>query len=402
MSIRIANYTLASACGLGLEQLNQALSCEQTPLRKNNYEDSNLDTWIGCVEGVEHHRLPASLKALDSRNNRLADLALSLDRFDQSIDRAVKRLGSHRVGVIIGTSTSSVGRTESGYTQLDSSDRMPDSYQQSDVHNPHAPGFFVARRLGITGPSMTISTACSSSTKVFAAGSRWLRSGLVDAVVVGGVDSMCMSILHGFASLELVSVNPCKPFDTDRDGINIGEAAGFALLLPEQKSDEGEHTDINLTGIGESSDAFHMAQPHPEGAGAIAAMAAALKSSQCAPDDIGYISLHGTATPANDLTEAKAVASLFSDVTLASSTKGWTGHTLGAAGITGAVITLESMRTGNIPGTLNLENPDEALGFPILKNNRSLAPEQSLDHAMVNSFGFGGNNCSLVFSRATA
>ena len=392
MAIRIAKYTLASACGHGVRALGQALEHHQTPLQPNRFSDSTLDTWIGCVEGVDDVTLPESLQALNSRNNRLAHLALSLDNFDSAVAEVIAEKGADRIGVVLGTSTSSVGRTEVGYRQLDDADRMPDSFQQSDVHNPHAPGHFTARRLGITGPTMTVSTACSSSTKVFAAAARWLNSGLVDAVVVGGVDSMCMSILHGFASLELVSENPCMPFDANRDGINIGEAAGFALLLPERQT--SKPSGFYLTGSGESSDAFHMAQPHPEGKGAASAMNMALQTSGLTASDIGYVSLHGTATPANDITEASALATIFSDKTLASSTKGWTGHTLGAAGIVGSVITLEAMRTGLIPGTLSLREIDSAVEFPIMTDN----VRQEVRHAMVNSFGFGGNNCSLVFS----
>jgi len=150
-----------------------------------------------------------------------------------------------------------------------------------------------------------------------------------------------------------------------------------------------------LTGIGESSDAYHMAQPHPDGRGATAAMSAALTTSGLSCNQIGYINLHGTATPANDLTETKALAALFNEQTLASSTKGWTGHTLGAAGITGAIIALESLSQSRVPGTLNLDEPDESMQFPIARDNI----DRHYHHAMVNSFGFGGNNCSLIFSR---
>ncbi len=395
MDVRIASYTLTSACGMGLHPLTQSLQKRTSGLQRNNYADSHLDTWIGRVGAIEGHTLPSALQHLDSRNNRLSDLALVQDGFADAVYGCVERFGPTRVGIVLGTSTSSVGKTESGYAQLDELDHMPALYQQADVHNPHAPGHYVAQRLGISGPSMTISTACSSSSKVFAAASRWLGCGLVDAVVVGGVDSLCLSILHGFASLELISPEQCKPFDRHRCGINIGEAAGFALLVrPEDASAEHDGS-MALTGIGESSDAFHMAQPHPDGQGAASAMYAALGTSGLAPDDIGYVSLHGTATPANDLAETRALASLFNPETLVSSTKGWTGHTLGAAGIAGAIVALQSLKEGFVPGTLNLEEPDDALAFPILKNNI----EQHYDHAMVNSFGFGGNNCSLVFSR---
>jgi len=392
MDVRVVSHTLSSACGLGNAALRASLARAESPLIANNYRDSHLDTWIGQVAGLDTHALSQPLADLSSRNNRLADLALAQDGFEQQVAAAVAQFGAHRVGVILGTSTSSVGRTESAYTQLDADDQMPISHQQPHIHNPHAPGHFVACRLGLAGPSMTISTACSASSKVFAAAARWLECALVDAVVVGGVDSLCLSILHGFASLELISTQPCRPFDQARDGISIGEAAGFALLM---KPEHAERSDLALSGYGESSDAFHMAQPHPEGRGAASAMRQALRRSALSPDEIGYINLHGTASRANDLAETKAVASLFKESTLVSSTKGWTGHTLGAAGITGAVIALEALRSGQLPGTLHCDQPDAELAFPILQNNRHGKPQ----HVMANSLGFGGNNCALIFSK---
>ena len=397
MDVRIVSHTLTSACGLGVESLSRSLQTRQSALQPNNYADSSLDTWIGRVNGVDEHELPTGLQHLDSRNNRLSDLALKQDGFLHSVTSIVDQLGPARIGVILGTSTSSVGKTESGYAKLDADDNMPLLYQQADVHNPHAPGHFVAKRLGITGPALTVSTACSSSSKVFAAASRWLDSGIVDAVVVGGVDSLCLSILHGFASLELISHAQCRPFDRRRNGINIGEAAGFALLVKPQQHTGLPDATLALTGFGETSDAYHMAQPHPDGQGAATAMAQALHTSGLTCDQIGYVSLHGTATPANDLAETRALAAVFNPDTLVSSTKGWTGHTLGAAGITGVIVALESLSRGFVPGTLNLEEPDEALEFPVLRDN----VDQHFDHAMVNSFGFGGNNCSLTFSRVT-
>jgi len=204
-----------------------------------------------------------------------------------------------------------------------------------------------------------------------------------------------LSILHGFASLELISTKPCRPFDQTRDGINIGEAAGFALLM---RAEHMPECDLSLAGFGESSDAFHMAQPHPQGKGAASAMNRALISSGLVPEQIDYINLHGTASRANDLAETKAVASIFSQGTQVSSTKGWTGHTLGAAGITGVVIALESLRTGVLPGTLHCDNPDKDLAFPVLQHSVQTKPQ----HVMANSLGFGGNNCALVFSKGAA
>jgi 3-oxoacyl-[acyl-carrier-protein] synthase-1 len=290
----------------------------------------------------------------------------------------------------MGTSTSSIGRTEEAYASLEASGKMGPKYDQPQVHNLHSPGIFVAAATGISGPSITISTACSSSAKVFATAARWIRHGVVDAVLVGGVDSLCLSILFGFNSLQLVSKAPCRPFDAGRDGISIGEAAGFAILAREDLAPGAE---FQLLGYGESSDAWHMSHPHPEGTGALLAIDRALQNSRVEARDIDYVNMHGTASRANDLAETHVLAERFPESTWASSTKGWTGHTLGAAGILEAVITLEAMKSGLAPGTLNCETPDPVFRFPVLQHNTP----RPLRLTMTVSFGFGGNNAVLVF-----
>lgn len=386
----VAAWTLATACGAGRGPMHAALEAGQSGLVPNDYPDSALDTWIGRVREVDEHSLPDDFASLDSRNNRLADLALGLDGFDRTVLKLREHVGAHRIGVILGTSTASIGRTESAYAALVDG-RVAPPFRQPEVHNPHSVSHYVATRLGLGGPTMSISTACSSSGKVFAAAARWLAVDLVDAVVVGGVDSLCLSILHGFASLELVSRQHCRPFDIARDGINIGEAAGFALLL----APETPGYDYRLVGSGETSDAWHMAQPHPEGRGARDAMQQALAKAGLAASDIGYVNLHGTATPANDSTEALALAGVFREPVPASSTKAWTGHTLGAAGIVGALTALDVLESGHVPYTLNLDTPEPGLAYPVLRESTTT----DSSHVMCNSLGFGGNNCSLIFGR---
>jgi 3-oxoacyl-[acyl-carrier-protein] synthase-1 len=269
---------------------------------------------------------------------------------------------------------------------------MRKDLRQPQIHHLHSPGVFVAAVTSLTGPSLTISTACSSSAKVFATASRWIRHGIVDAVLVGGVDSLCLSILYGFNSLELISSEPCRPFDRNRNGINLGEAAGYALV-----SKEGLCSDDNLAllGYGESSDAHHMSHPHPEGKGASLAMNRALQRAAISPESVDYVNLHGTASKANDRVETYALADQFTESTLVSSTKGWTGHSLGAAGILEAVIAMDTLQTGLIPGTLNRETDDPEFRFPVMTGN----VEKQVHYVMSNSFGFGGNNASLVFGR---
>ena len=393
MRIVVSACTATSAAGKGLVELRRSIVERNSGLRHNDLAGCGIDTWIGRVSGLEDTDLPARLRNLDSRNNRLAWMGLQQDGLLAFLQALIDRVGSERIGIVMGTSTSSIGRTEEAYAGLEESGAMAPAYRQPEVHNLHSPGIFVAAATGLDGPSVTLSTACSSSAKVFATAARWIRHGVAEAVLVGGVDSLCLSILYGFNSLQLVSSSPCRPFDVDRDGINIGEAAGFAILTREELAPEAE---FQLLGYGESSDAWHMSHPHPEGTGALLAIDRALQSSRLEARDIDYINMHGTASRANDLAETYALAERFPQRTSASSTKGWTGHTLGAAGILEAVITLDAMRHGLLPGTLNCQTPDPEFRFPVLKENLP----RPLRYAMSSSFGFGGNNAVLIFGRA--
>jgi 3-oxoacyl-[acyl-carrier-protein] synthase-1 len=221
-----------------------------------------------------------------------------------------------------------------------------------------------------------------------------IDAGLIDAALVGGVDSLCLTTLYGFHSLQLSSPQPCRPFDVARDGISIGEAAAFALL--ERPTDGMDGDDILLLGVGESSDAYHMSAPHPEGHGARRAMQAALRAAGLDPSAIDYINLHGTATPSNDRSESHAVTSVFGATTPGSSTKGATGHTLGAAGALEAVICAIALRNGFMPGGVHTTHIDPTLTAYYIRENR----HSPVSHVLSNSFGFGGTNCSLVFGRA--
>jgi len=260
--------------------------------------------------------------------------------------------------------------------------------------NTYSLGDFVGRYLGLAGPSFVVSSACSSTAKVFGNAARMIAAGACDAAVVGGADSLCLTTLYGFRSLELTSRRPCRPFDRERDGISLGEGAGFALL---EKPHAGASADAPiLLGVGESSDAYHMSAPHPEGAGAKLAMQRALASARLDAADIDYINLHGTATPSNDAAEDTAVVELFGRKTPASSTKGATGHLLGAAGITEAIISMLALRHGLLPGSAHTRSVD-----PALKSNYVLETREArVRRVLTNSFGFGGSNCSLVIGDA--
>jgi len=383
--------TLASAAGAGLGPTRSALAAGRSGLRRNDFEHCDLDTFIGRVDGVEDCRLSGTLADFDCRNNRLALLALEQDGFIDAIGQLKGRITPDRIACVIGTSTAGIGATESAYRDLGERARFSERYRLPRVHTPHTSSAFTAEVLGLEGPVLTVSTACSSSAKVFANAARLIDCGLADAAIVGGVDSLCLSVLYGFHSLELVSSRPCRPFDRARDGLNLGEAAGFAIL---EKRPDRSHG--RLLGWGESSDAHHMASPHPEGEGAAAAMRGALERAGIQPEQVGYINCHGTATPLNDRVEASAIRSVFSTPPPAASTKGWTGHTLGAAGIVEAVFSLLALEDEWLPAGLNLTDAeDEWLDFVLAAPRR-----ERVDVVLSNSFGFGGSNCGLLLGRA--
>jgi len=388
--LAVSAYTSVSAVGRGCTPLHDALRGRLSGLRPNDFSTIPLPTWIGRVAGIEREPLPAEFAEWECRNNRLAWLGLQTDRFAERVAAARARYGAARIAVIVGTSTSSIGATEEAYARLQPDGQYPPDLRRPIVHTLHSLGDFVAHALGLAGICMTTATACSSSAKVFAQAQRLIALGLADAAVVGGVDTLCGSVLFGFNSLALVSSEPCRPFAVDRHGISLGEAAGFALL---ERRDTASEASVCLLGVGESSDAFHMSSPHPEGLGARRAVEAALNSARLAPADIDYINLHGTASDKNDAIEAQVVAEIFPARTRASSTKGWTGHTLGAAGILEAVITMLAIKEQLAPGTLNTRALDPVCG-PQLRLGNESAP---IRYAATHSFGFGGSNCVLIF-----
>jgi 3-oxoacyl-[acyl-carrier-protein] synthase-1 len=385
---------MTSALGAGLSPTLEALQQQRSGLQRKPWETVELDTCIGEVAGLDDTPVRADLARFDCRNNRLAQRGLEQDGFAEAIQAAIARHGKHRIGVFLGTSTSGILSAEIAYRHRDpitGNFLQPVDYLHT--HNCYSVGDFVRSYFGLLGPAQVISTACSSGAKAFGAAQRMLACGVIDAAIVGGVDSLCLTTLYGFNSLQLVSKMPCRPYDANRDGISIGEAAGFALV--ERATDAHR---IRVTGIGESSDAHHMSAPHPQGMGARAAMLAALTMAGLQPADIGYINLHGTSTPSNDSAEDQAVSSLFGTETPCSSTKGHTGHTLGAAGGIEAVICALALEHDLAPGGCGTQEIDPRLNARYLLANQNT----SLRHVLSNSFGFGGSNCSLVLTKGAA
>jgi 3-oxoacyl-[acyl-carrier-protein] synthase I len=392
--LAVTAYTATSALGLGLDAHLDALKRQRSGLRSNDFGDSPLACWIGRVTGLETTTLPGEYAQWDCRNNRLAWLGLNQDDFLARVRTARQRYGAIRIALLLGTSTASIKATEEGYRRLENDSRLPADLGRRAIHTPHSLTAFVAAALDIGGPCLTISTACSSSAKVFAAAERLIRLGIVDAAVVGGVDSLCDSVLFGFNALELVSPDPCRPFDAGRRGISIGEAAGFALL---ERIDADTEMGLRLLGCGESSDAHHMSTPDPEGIGAELALRDVLDRAGIDVSQVDYINLHGTASQKNDAMEAALVARMFPASTRVSSTKGLTGHTLGAAGIIEAAITLLALHEGFVPGNAGTMTPDPTCTAHFAWQNEFRPVQIALSH----SFGFGGSNACLAFARAS-
>lgn len=391
--LALTAYTLTNALGHGIAASLSALCGCRSGLRPCDFEDVDFETWIGRVDGLESDPIVGPLRHYDCRNNRLARMALAQDGFERAVADAARRVGVSRVGIFVGTSTSGVRETEKAYAELRAEDGgLPSGYRYDSTHSLSSVAMYVRSHLGLEGLALVISTACSSSAKVFATAHRHLSAGICDAAVVGGVDTLCLMTLYGFRALGLVSSQPCKPWDAERDGISIGEGAGFALL----EKDLTQQHRVQLLGYGESSDGYHMSSPHPQGVGAALALEQALQRAGIQSSQVDYVNLHGTGTRANDTAEDLAMARVMGRCTPCSSTKGWTGHTLGAAGITEAILSCLCIESSVVPGSMNTTNLDPELTASVRLDNEA----RTVNVAVSNSFGFGGSNCSLVLGKA--
>lgn len=331
-------------------------------------------------------QIPLEDKKWHSRNNQLAWTAAQSILPD--IQALISKFGQERIGVIIGTSTSGIGDNEKDIQIHAQSGALPESYHYSKQEMGETASFLGAA-IDVTGPIFGISTACSSGAKALASARRLIRSGICDAVIAGGVDTLCKLTVQGFSSLEAVSEEQCNPFSANRKGINIGEAAALFIVSKET-------SEIELAGVGESSDAYHISAPDPSGQGAINCMTAALNDAKVSASEINYINLHGTATELNDQMEAKAVAEVFGSHTPCSSTKPFTGHTLGAAGALEAAICWLALQENMIPRHLWDNCQDNKLPKINLSNTEQ---KRTLHYALSNSFAFGGNNISLILRK---
>jgi 3-oxoacyl-[acyl-carrier-protein] synthase I len=332
--------------------------------------------------------LPASLRAHESRLCRIA--LATLEGVAAAVADALRRRGAARVAIIVGTSTGGIRETERALVEQRRTGSLPPGYDFDRQHALHCLLEVLRAVTGADGPAHVVSTACSSSGKVLGTARRLLQADLCDAVLAGGVDTLCQTTLRGFASLQALSRAPCRPFCSTRDGISIGEGAAFLLV-----EREGEAA-VRLLGVGESGDAHHMSHPHPEGLGARLAMEEALAQAGLPAGAVDHVNAHGTGTAANDVTEARAISALVGDAVPVSSTKGYTGHLLGAAGATEAVISALCIQHGFVPRSLGAEPLDPAISAAIC----TAAAARPLRTVLSNSLAFGGSNVSVLLGAA--
>lgn len=393
-----------SALGATSEQIQQRLVAGFSPDMRTvcGWLNDGSETVIGQVSAplaaIDEQQYPYQ----NTANNRLAVSAL--EQIAPQIEHAIKQFGRDRIAVIIGTTTSGISDGEVALEHLAAQDQLPENFHYHQ-QEPANSGQFIADFFGLTGLVYTISTACSSSGRSFLSAKRLLKAGLADAVIVGGADTLCRLTLNGFHGLDSLSASRCNPFSVNRNGINIGEAAAFMLLAltPDVRTknryisnnNKGlPHQNIALLGAGDSSDAYHISAPHPDGNGAEVTMRNALADANLQPDDIGYINAHGTATPLNDAMEAKAIARVFGSQVAVSSTKPLTGHTLGAASAVEAAICWYILAYQlPLPLQINDGHQDPLLPITLVKQPLPLTTSAVLS----NSFAFGGNNISLIF-----
>jgi 3-oxoacyl-[acyl-carrier-protein] synthase-1 len=386
--VACTSHSLCNALGVDSTQVIERLYRGESGLRPPS-QALPFETVCGEVAG----RLPPLPPALAAYDSRLARLALALiEPMRGAIDAAVRRWGAARVAIVLGTSTGGLAETEAAHRAILAGRGLPASYSLERTHALSAATDLLAAVLGIEGLRFVVSTACSSSAKALSSGHRLIDAGMADAVLAGGIDTLCELTVRGFHSLGILSSRAARPFGSEREGINIGE--GGALVLLEREGAAAVH----LWGAGETADAHHMSAPHPEGDGAEEAMRRALEAAGVTPAQIGHINSHGTGTPLNDAAEARAIGRVFGRRVPVVSTKGYTGHMLGAAGATEAVFTMIALERRELPASLGSWPVDPALAGEIDVPQAPRAVGGAF--AISNSFAFGGSNIALVFGSA--
>jgi len=387
--LSIVDYSVCCALGVSRQAVAERLFAGQAGLAPAPFSLPFATLCGSLPEPLA--ALPSELSRFETRQARLAVTALA--PLARALEERIARYGSERIAIVLGSSNAGLDTTEQSVAKHT---RRGETLPASSLRDQHA--FSAVLELlqtisGASGPMMFVSTACSSSGKAFASAARLLRAGLADAALVGGVDALCEMTVRGFRSLGVLSEGPCKPFSIERDGISIGEGAAFFVLERDVGSTEKDHA-LCLLGCGEGADAHHMTAPHPLGEGAERVMRDALGQAGLAASDIDLVNAHGTATPQGDVSEALAIARTLGETAVVS-TKGYTGHALGAAGAVEAAFCLLTLEHGIAPASLGAAPADPALPIRIL----SEPTPGEYRHVLSNSFAFGGSNVSLLFGR---
>jgi 3-oxoacyl-[acyl-carrier-protein] synthase I len=351
----------------------------------NAYYDVPFVTVLGVMPVLDSEGLACVM-------TRVAQIAFaSVKQLQPAAHASVERWGARRVAYVFASSTGGLEETERAIAPHPS---LPMTAEYSYAnHGVDATTPAIMQYLGIEGVYLAISTACSSGLKALASAIRLIDRGLADAVVVGSADSLCRTTVFGFHSLGLTAPTATQPFSQHRAGLTLGEGSAYVVI--ERDGEASRRGALaSLGGTGAASDAFHHTSPHPEGLGGQVCMREALDRAKLSPNEISYVSAHGTGTPQNDATEAFAVNRVFERPIPLTATKSLTGHTLGTAGLTSVVLAIESLRRQEIPPTLRVTT-DEALHVHVVD---ALTPAR-VEHVIVNAFGFGGSNASAVISR---
>jgi 3-oxoacyl-[acyl-carrier-protein] synthase-1 len=386
---------LVSALGVGVEDTwLRLVASDQSRLTLQEDLIPGRRLLVGAVRDLLP-ALPEPLRRYRCRNNELAFAALR--QIEQPLRETIALHGPERVGVVMGTSTSGIAAAEAAVAHAIRTGVLPSEFDGVQLE-PGGLAEFVSVWCGVRGPVYTISTACSSGAKAVASARALLALGACDAVIAGGADSLCRLTANGFHALQAIASGPTNPFSVNRQGLTLGEGAAVFLMTREQAG-------IQLVGAGEAGDAFHMSAPDPHGLGAERAMRTALDNAGMPVESVHYLNLHGTGTPLNDAMESQAVHRVFGSVLPCSSTKPLVGHTLGASGaleLAFCWMMLAHWRDGRLP---LLPHHWDGMADPELPVLRLTRAGDGLDLAgravvMSNSFGFGGNNCSLLVSAA--
>lgn len=378
----ITAYAACSALGMTSAEVLEALYAGRSGLASSS--EFGIEAALGTLPEAPP-ALPARLARYDTRLARIAHALFA--EIEPALARALQRYGASRVALVLASSTGGLETTERASAQLAAAGRLPEQYSFEHAHAFHALIELLRAWSGARGPGYVVSTACSSGNKVFGSAARLLHAGLADAVLVGGIDSLCQVTVRGFHSLGILSKAACRPFARDRDGTSIGE--GGALLLLERSGDGR----AELLGVGECCDAHHMTQPAPDGSGALSAMRKALDAAGLEAAQIDHVNAHGTGTPLNDAAEARALASVFGRRVPVASTKAYTGHMLGAAAAIEAVFAIAALERACVPRSLGSDPADPTFEIQL----SALAHPHACRHVLSNAFAFGGSNAAVVF-----